>query len=165
MLPPPDVDPVVRPATGVLWMVIGRRDSAGDLDARIALSVDFGRLFAPEVGPMSQWTRESITVAGVPGEIVRDGVNGLTIVEYQLGEQVIALESRDAADPAVLDAMLEIAGLLTVDEGTAELAGAMPDGFEVLAEAKEPPSDIATTLWYSDGTNVRAGEPARPAAI
>lgn len=156
MLPPAGYEPPERPTEGVLWMILGHRDAAGEIDASIRLQVDYGRLFAPLVGPTSQWTRESTTIAGVPAEIVRDSINGLTIVEYQVGEQVVMLESNDADDPGVLDAMLAIAGTVRVDEGIAQLDAALPGGYESLTEASEPPNDIATSLWYSDGTNVRA---------
>lgn len=156
MLPPDDYEPLDRPSEGVVWIVIGRRDASGVIDARISVSVDYGRMFAPQVGAQSQWTREPITIDGIPGEIVRDDLNGSTIVEYQVGEQVVMVESDDAGDPEVLDAMIAIAESMVVDEATAELRGDLPSGYEVLAQEAAPPNDIATMLWYSDGTNVRA---------
>jgi hypothetical protein len=158
MLPPAGYEAPERPSEGVVWIVIGRRDASGAIDVGIRVSVDYGRMFAPPVGSQSQWTREPITIDGIPGEFVRDDVNGMTIVEYQVGEQVVMVESDDAGDQDVLDAMIAIAGSIAVDEATAELRGDLPSGYEVLAQATEPPNDIATMLWYSDGTNVRAIE-------
>jgi hypothetical protein len=129
-----------------VWIVLGRRNEAGDIVGKIDVSVGYGRVFAPPPG--AGYTREAVTLAGVPGEIVRSVNSDEVIVEYQWGEQVVMVRGNAADDEQMLYDMIQLANGLAVDEARAELTGTVPTGYEVLV----------TGPWQAEGDNA---EPAR----
>lgn len=150
------------------YMVLGHRDEAGDVDGKIEVSVANGRLFTP--APGAGYEREAVTIAGVPGEIVRSHDHPQVTVGYQWGEEVVQVQSNAGSDPLRVEAMLQIANGMTVDEAHAELTGPVPTGWEVLVTAEwHPEADNAspTALVFADERNVDSItlsiEPSAPA--
>lgn len=146
-----------RPDGGTVWMILGRRDEPGTIVDKIDVSVDYGRTFSPS--PTAGYTREAITLAGVPGEIVRDVNGDQVIVEYQLGEQAVQVQAAAGDDEQMLNDMVQIANGLTVGDGTAELTGPLPVGYELLTSGPwhaEADNSEPTTLSYGDPSNVNA---------
>ena len=146
-----------RPSSGTVWIILGRRNESGGVVGKIDVSVDYGRTFSPMPG--SGYTREAITIAGVPGEIVRSANNDQVIVEYQWGEQVVMVTANAGDDAQVLDDMIQIANSVNVNEATAELSGSLPPGYEILTSGPwqaEADNTEPTTLYYNDPRNVRS---------
>lgn len=79
-----------------MWIILGRHDESGAVVDKIDVSVDYGRTFSPMPG--AGYTREAITIAGVPGEIVRSDNSDQVIVEYQSGEQVVKVTANAGDD-------------------------------------------------------------------
>lgn len=146
-----------RPSSGTAWIILGRRDESGAVADKIDVSVDYGRTFSPMPG--AGYTREAITIAGVPGEIVRSANSDQVIVEYQWGEQAVMVTANAGDDIEMLDDMIQIANSVSVDEATAELTGPLPAGYEILTSGPwqaEADNTEPTTLYYSDPRNVRS---------
>lgn len=119
------------------------------------MSVDYGSTFSPS--PSAGYTRHAITLAGVPGEIVRNLNSDQVIVEYQLGEQAVQVQAAAGGDEQMLNDMIQIANGLTVDEATAELTGPLPIGYEILTSGPwhaEADNSSPSMLSYSDPSNV-----------
>ena len=151
-------DAPARPGSGTVWIILGRRDESGAVVDKIDVSVDYGRTFSQMPG--AGYTREAVTIAGVPGEIVRSANNDQIIVEYQWGEQAVMVTANAGADDEqMLDDMLQIANSVNVDEATAELTGSLPPGYEILTSGPwqaEADNIAPTTLYYNDPRNVRS---------
>lgn len=146
-----------RPGSGTVWIILGRRDESGAVVDKIDVSVDYGRTFSPMPG--AGYTREAVTIAGVPGEIVRSANNDQIIVEYQWGEQAVMVTANAGDDAQILDDMIQIANNVNVDEATAELTGSLPPGYEILTSGPwqaEADNTEPTTLFYNDTRNVRS---------
>lgn len=146
-----------RPDSGTVWIILGRRDESGTIINKIDVSVDYGSTFSPS--PAAGYTRQAITLAGVPGEIVRSLNSDQVIVEYQLGEQSVQVLADAGGDEQMLNDMIQLANGVTVDEDTAELTGSVPIGYEILTSGPwqaEADNSSPTTLTYSDPSNVNS---------
>lgn len=145
---------------GERWFVLGSPDADGAVETVIDVSITYGRVFAPP--PDAGYTREGVSVNGVPGEIVRDEINGRTTVAYQWGEQAVSIDVAEQADDDLVATMVAIGDALRIDEGTVELVRDtsgrvdLPVGVVVLAT-----SDVlvdvevgTTTLVYANDRNV-----------
>lgn len=146
-----------RPSSGTVWIILGRRNESGAVVDKVDVSVDYGRTFSPMPG--AGYTREPITIAGVPGEIVRSATNDQVVVEYQWGEQAVMVTANAGDDAQMLDDVIQIANSVNVDEATAELTGSLPPGYEILTSGPwqaEADNTEPTTLYYNDPRNVRS---------